>query len=201
MKKMAFKFGALFLLALSFAACKKDYGNQLGPLQDSVASIPVSVTNQTYFERFPVVTAKVDTANGAANSTGKFSIVFSIPADKGKIKEITKVATGNGGVEYVQDPRYPNYLSAPVAGNGSNTITFNSDLNAMRDYITRLNAAFATLPGGATMAPPFNTSTGALGPLAPSSNAQFPNQIRFFFLLTLEDGRTLIPTEVDVRLI
>lgn len=201
MKKMAFKFGALLLLTISFAACKKDYGNHIGPLDNSVASIPVTVTNQTYFERFPVVTAKVDTANGSANSTGQFSIVFSIPADKGKIKEITKVATGNGGVEYLQDSRYPNYLTAPVAGNGSNTITFNSDLNAARDYITRLKATFATLPAGATVAPPYTNSSGDAGPLIPSANAQFPNQIRFFFLLTLEDGRTLIPTEVDVRLI
>lgn len=204
MKKIAIKVFALLLLATSFSACKKDYGNQLGPLQDSVAAIPVTVTNQEFFERFPIVTAKVDTANGSINSTGKFSITFSIPVDKGKIKEITKVATGNGGVEYLQDSRYPNYLTAAVAGNGSNTITFSSDLNAVRDYSKRLNAAFATLPASATKAAPFvftGTSTGRKGTLTPNKDPQTPNQLRFFFLLTLEDGQTLIPTEVDVRLL
>ena len=152
MKKIAIKFFALLLLATSFAACKKDYGNQLGPLQDSVAPIPVTVTNQEFFERFPVVTTKVDTTNGSANSTGTFSIIF----------------------------------------------------NAVRDYSNRLNAAFATLPAGSTMTPAFSfggTSTGGDGTLTPNTSAQTPNQLRFFFLLTLEDGKTLITTEVDVRLL
>jgi len=204
MKNIAFKFFALLLLAVSFTACKKDYGNQLGPLQDSLAAIPVTVTNQVYFERFPIVTAKVDTTNGSPNSTGTFSIAFSIPADKGKIKEITKIATGNGGVEYLQDGRYPSYTTTAIAGNGSNTITFNSDLNAMRDYVKRLNAAFAILPGSATKAAAFvfsGKSTGRKGTLTPNADPQAPNQLRFFFLLTLEDGTVLIPTEVDVRLI
>jgi hypothetical protein len=199
MKNIALKFFALLLLAVSFSACKKDYGNQLGPLQDSLAPIPVTVTNQVYFERFPVVTTTVD-----ANANGSFSIAFSIPADKGKIKEITKIATGNGGVEYLQDARYPGYLTAPVAGNGSNTITFSSDLNAMRDYVKRLNAAFATLPASATKAAAFTftgTSRDGAGTLTPNVDPQAPNQIRFFFLMTLEDGTTIIPTEVDVRLL
>ncbi|MFD1468334.1 hypothetical protein ACFQ48_08865 [Hymenobacter caeli] len=204
MKKIAIKLFALVLFSTSFAACKKDYGNQLGPLQDAVAAIPVTVTNQEFFERFPVVTTKVDTANGSANSTGKFTIAFSIPADRGKIKEITRVATGNSGVEYLQNTQYPNYLTTTVAGNGSNTITFSSDLNAVRAYSARLNAAFATLPSSATMTPAFaftGTSTGGSGTLTPNTSPLTPNQLRFFFLLTLEDGTTLITTEVDVRLV
>ncbi len=207
MKNTAYKFFALVLLAASFASCKKDYGNQLAPLQDSLAAIPVTVTNQVYFERFPIVTTKVDTAKvarGSLTSTGTFSIAFSIPADKGKIKEITKVATGNGGVEYLQDGNYPNYATGAIAGNGSNTITFSSDLNAMRDYNTRLNAAFAKLPGSATKAAAYvfsGLNAGIKGTLTPNRDPQTPNQLRFFFLLTLEDGTTLIPTEVDVRLL
>jgi hypothetical protein len=206
MKNIAFKLFALFLIAAGFSACKKDYGNQLGPLQDSLAPIPVTVTNQEFFERYAVVTTKVDTTSGSANSTGTFSITFSIPADKGKIKEITKVATGNGGVEYLQNAAYPNYASGPIAGNGSNTITFTSNLTAVRDYSKRLNAAFAStaLPTGATRAAAFTfsgTSTGARGTLTPNKDPQAPNQLRFFFLLTLEDGQTLIPAEVDVRLL
>ncbi|RZK29836.1 MAG: hypothetical protein EOO61_20110, partial [Hymenobacter sp.] len=136
MKNIAFKLFALLLLAASFSACKKDYGNQLAPLQDATAVIPITVTNQVYFERFPVLTSKVDTpavARGSLQSTGTFSITLSIPADKGKIKEITKVATGNSGVEYLQDARYPNFVATgAIAGNSSNTITFSSDLPAVR---------------------------------------------------------------------
>jgi len=202
MKKTAIHYLVLVLLAAGFSACKKDYSNKTGPLQDNIAAIPVTVTNQVYFERFPVVTT---TVSGTGNtSTGTFSIDFSIPADKGKIKEITKVSTGNGGVEYLQDVRYPNYLAAAVAGNGTNTITFTSDLNAVRSYVSRLNAAFTTLPPSATKTAAFvftGTSMGGAGTLTPNTNPQTPNQLRFFFLITLEDGTQLITTEVDVRLL
>jgi hypothetical protein len=204
MKKISFRLFALLLFAVSFAACKKDYGNKLAPLQDSLAPIPVTVTNQEFFERFPVVTTKVDTVNGSANSTGTFTIILSIPADKGKIKEISKIATGNGGVEYLQNASYPNYATSPIAGNSSNTITFTSNLTAVRDYSRRLNAAFATLPASATKTAAFafsGTSTGRKGTLTPNKDPQAPNQLRFFFLLTLEDGQQIIPTEVDVRLL
>ncbi|GAB3634670.1 hypothetical protein GCM10027422_02600 [Hymenobacter arcticus] len=201
MKKTAIHFLLLVVLAAGFAGCKKDYGNKLGPLQDSVANIPVTVTNQVYFERFPIVTTTVGTGT---NANGTFSIELSIPADKGKIKEITKIATGNGGVEYLQSSSYPNYLTAAVTGTGTNTITFSSDLNAVRSYVTRLNAAFATLPATATKSPAFaftGTSAGGAGTLTPNTNPQTPNQLRFFFLITLEDGTQLITTEVDVRLL
>jgi hypothetical protein len=201
MKKTAIQLFLFLVLAASFAGCKKDYGNKLGPLQDSVAPIPVTVTNQVYFERFPVVTCTVGTGT---NANGTFTINFSIPADKGKIKEISKVATGNSGVEYLQSTLYPNYLTTPIAGNGTNTITFSSDLNAVRSYVTRLNAAFATLPATATKTAAFaftGTSVGGAGTLTPNTNPQTPNQLRFFFLITLEDGTQIITTEVDVRLI
>lgn len=204
MKKSAIQFILLLVLAASFAGCKKDYGNKLGPLQDSVANIPVTVTNQMYFERFPVVTTNV-TGTGATSS-GSFTINFSIPADKGKIKEITKVATGNSGVEYLQSNLYPNYLTTAVVGNGTNTISFTSDLSAVRSYVARLNAAFAAFPAtsSATKTPAFaftGTSVGGAGTLTPNTNPQTPNQLRFFFLITLEDGTQLITTEVDVRLL
>lgn len=204
MKKTAIQFILLLVLAASFSGCKKDYGNKLGPLQDSVAAIPVTVTNQVYFERFPVVTTTV-TGTGATSS-GSFTINFSIPADKGKIKEITKVATGNGGVEYLQSSLYPNYLTTAVAGNGTNTISFTSDLSAVRSYVTRLNTAFTSpsFPTNATKTAAFaftGTSTGGAGTLTPNADPRTPNQLRFFFLITLEDGTQLITTEVDVRLI
>jgi len=197
MKNIAFKLFALLLLAGSFAACKKDYGNHLAPLQDSLAAIPVTVTNQEYFERFPVVTTKVDSTKGPTVSTGTFSIVLSIPADKGTIKEITKVAMGNSGVAYLQDQNAPNY-SAVITGNGSNSITFNSDLTTVRDYSKRL--ASSPVKGTAYT---FTGQTKRLSQtLTPNPNPQTPNQLRFFFLLTLGDNTTqLISTEVDVRLL
>ncbi|RZJ58090.1 MAG: hypothetical protein EOO55_01775 [Hymenobacter sp.] len=206
MRNVASKLFVLLLVAASFSACKKDYGNQLAPLQDSPAAIPVTVTNQVYFERFPVVTTKVDTTSGLANSTGSFSITLSIPADKGKIKEITKIATGNSGVEYLQNSLYPSYLPTTVTGTGTNTITFNSNLTAMRSYVTRLNATFnsASFPAGANKTAAFaftETVPRLKGTLTPNSNPLTPNQLRFFFLITLEDGTQLISTEVDVRLI
>jgi hypothetical protein len=133
MKNIHIQLFALLLLAAGFAGCKRDYGVELAPLQDSVANIPITVTNYDYFERFPVVSAKVDTTTqGPFNSLGKFSITLSIPADKGKIKEITKIATGNSGVAYLQNSSAPNYPAAPISGNGSNTITFSSDLTTVR---------------------------------------------------------------------
>jgi hypothetical protein len=197
MKNIAFKFFALVLLAGSFAACKKDYGNQLGPLQDSLAGIPVTVVNPDYFERFPVIVTKVDSTKGPTVSTGAFSITLSIPAGQANIKEITKVAMGNSGVAYLQNSA-PNYLAAPIAGNGSNTITFSSDLNAVRDYSKRLAAS--SFKGTAYT---FINQTKRLSQtLTPNPNPQTPNQLRFFFLLTLDDGTTqLISTEVDVRLL
>ena len=202
MKKTAIQFLLLLVVAAGLSGCKKDYGNKLGPLQDSLAAIPVTVTNQVYFERFPVVTTTV--SGTGATSSGTFTINFSIPADKGKIKEITKVATGNSGVEYLQSNSYPNYLTTAIAGTGTNTITFTSNLDAVRAYVARLNAAFATLPASATKTAAFaftGTSTGGAGTLTPNTNPQTPNQLRFFFLITLEDGTQLITTEVDVRLI
>lgn len=198
MKNIRIYLAALLLLAVGFAGCKRDYGVQLAPLQDSVANIPITVTNQVYFERFPVVTVKVDTTTqGPFNSLGTFSIALSIPADKGKIKEITKVAMGNSGVSYLQNTKAPNYPTAPIAGNGSNTITFNSDLPTVRAYTKQLAAS--SVAGQAYI---FTGQTKRLNQtLTPNPTPQTPNQLRYFFLVTLEDGTQLISTEVDVRLI
>ncbi|OUJ75532.1 hypothetical protein [Hymenobacter crusticola] len=195
MKKISIKLLAFIFCFVSLIACKKEYDN-LGPLEDSLADIPVTVTNKEYFERYAIVTSKV-TGTNTNNTTGTFSITFSIPADKGKIKEITKVGTGAGGLEYIQNSGYPNYLTAPVQGNGTNEITFTSDLNAIRRYNTQLSTYTATLPSSATKTAAYVTPPG----LTVGADPQVPTQLRYFFLLTLEDGRTIIPAEVRVRLI
>ena len=193
MKKQFARFLALSLLSLGAFSCKKAYDDKsLSPLQDSVTDIPITVPNQEFFERFPIVTASVGKVAG--NTVGPFTIVLEIPADKGKIKEITRITTGTAGLNNLQgaDDRAFNYdpatkLVAPVAGNGSNQITFSSSLDRYTAYRTRVGAGAAGQP--AVVAP----------------NATFtpqnPNQLPYYFLLTLEDGRQLVSTAVRVRVV
>ena len=191
MKKQLLTLCGLLALATASVSCKKVYDdNSLAPLAQAYAPIPVTVTNADFFERYSGVVAKAPTAN----ENGNFSITFSIPADKGTIKEITRVATGGSGLVQVQTgtpAQLYNYNgmsgagagSTPVVGNGTNTITFTSSLAIYSTYRTRVGAGIA--------------------PVSPtvSANPQAPNQINFFFLITLQDGTTVIPPLVRVRVI
>ena len=184
MKKQLIKFLALVLLAGSVASCKKPYdNNNLDPLAPSLAEIPVTVSNFNVFERFPVFFATAP--------AGSFTITFSIPADKGKIKEITKVTTGNNGLRDLQTG-LPTVLynynattasTVAVPGNGSSTITFTSDLDTYTQDRTRVGAGVATV-----------------NPVV-STNPQAPTQVEYYFLLTLENGSTVIPARVRVRVL
>lgn len=179
------------LLAFATFSCKKVYDdNSLAPLDQAYAPIPVTVTNANFFERFYGV-------NASLTGGGTFSITLSIPSDKGKIKEITRVATGTNGLAQVQNGATTgasllyNYNgqtggsagATPIPGNGTNTITFSSTLANYTTYQTRV------------------TTTNAPIPAVVSTNPQSPNQINFFFLVTLEDGTTLIPPLVRVRIV
>lgn len=178
-------------LALASSSCKKVYDdNSLAPLAQAYAPIPVTVTNANFFERYYIVVAKAPTAT----EQGIFTINFSIPADKGKIKEITRVAVGGSGLNTVQTGASAllyNYNGqtgsaagpTPILGNGSNTITFASTLANYKTFQTRVGTGVA--PTSATV----------------STNPQSPNQIDFYFLLTLEDGSTIIPPRVQVRVV
>lgn len=190
MKKQFFALCCLAVLALASISCKKKYDdNSLAPLAQAYASIPVTVTNADFFERFYVIVAKQPNLN----DNGDFTINFSIPADKGKIREITKVATGGSGSVQVQTGAAnllynyngtgsgTGYIVTP--GNGTNTIAYTSNLAAYNVYQKRVGTTLAPIP--ATV----------------STNAQAPNQINFFFLITLEDGTTIIPPLVRVRII
>lgn len=179
----------LAVLALASSSCKKVYDdNSLAPLAQAYAPIPVTVTNANYFERYYIIEAKAPTAT----EPGNFTINFSIPADKGKIKEITKVATGGTGLAQVQTGAVTtlyNYAASSstgytvTPGNGSNTISFTSSLAVYKTYQTRVGTGLAPIP--ATV----------------SANPQAPNQINFFFLITFEDGTTVIPPLVRVRVV
>lgn len=197
MKNQLIRFAAFGALLLSLGACKKDYGpDSIGPLQDSQAAIPVTVTNQDYFERVPIVVV-----TGAPNSvlvtpagTNPFTITFQIPADKGTIKEITKVQTGSNGLNLLSTGTAAQaYNTAPIAGNGTNSITFSSSLAEYRAYRTR----FGTAAGNGGYVQPDITATNNVS----IYNAQAPNQLRYFFLLTLADGTQIIPMEVRVRVL
>ena len=190
MKKQFFTLCCFALLAIASFSCKKEYDdNSLAPLDQSYAAIPVTVTNADFFERFYVIVAKTPTAT----NNGNFSINFSIPADKGKIKEITRVATGPSGSVQVQTgvpSTLYNYNGTGsgigytvTPGNGTNTITYTSNLAAYNTYQRRI---------GTTLAPISATQ---------SANDQAPNQINFFFLITLEDGTTIVPPLVRVRIV
>ena len=195
MKKYFVRLAVLALLPLGVFSCKKEYDG-LGPLQDSVTDIPSTVPNQEFFERFPIVTASVSRADpDPSGGSGPFTIVLQIPSDKGKIKEITKIATGIAGLNNLQstDSRLAfNYDGAagrlvPISGNGSNQITFTSNLTRYTAYRTRVGVAAAGL---AAVVSPNSSFT-----------PQNPNQLPYYFLLTLEDGRQLVSTAIRVRVV
>lgn len=195
MKKQLAHFFVLGLLSLGVFSCKKVYDdNSLGPLQDKVADIPITVPNQEFFERFPIVTASVSN-RPAGGTIGPFTIVLEIPAGKGKIREISSITTGTSGLANLQSSDASlafNYDVAamrlvPIPGTGSNRITFTSSLDKYTAYRTRVGAGAAGQP--ATVAP------------SAAFNALNPNQLPFYFLLTLEDGRQLVSTAVRVRVV
>lgn len=203
-------FQALALGALLFGAgaCKKDYGSDLGPLQDSPAAIPVTVTNQSFYERVPivVVTGVTRDPTVANPATSPFTITFQIPADKGTIREITRVQTGTAGLGLLstgtasQAYNYDATSGAikPIVGNNTNSITFTSSIAEYRAFRTRFGTVNGSTAGtGGYVLPDVTTSGGA----STTYNAQTPNQLRYFFLLTLGDGTQVVPTEVRVRLL
>ncbi|RPD50280.1 hypothetical protein DNI29_05650 [Hymenobacter sediminis] len=188
------------LLALTFGilSCEKEFDdNSLAPTEDRIANIPVTVTNAEFFELYPIKTTSV-----AAG--GKFSINFQIPADKGKIKEISRVTTGTSiGLPNVQAGSISTAYNttgsgttltvSPIAGNGTNEIVFSSDLATYTAYRNRIG----------TNAGPSGPATTTGGPVtAPvPSTTQSPTEITYYFLLTLEDNTTVIPMPVRVRVV
>lgn len=194
MKKQLAHFLVLGLLALGASSCEKEYDDKtLSPLEDSISDVPITVVNQEFFERFPIVTASVSKKD-ATGATGPFTIVLQIPADKGEIKEITRVTTGTAGLANLQDAESLSFnydvvsrRAVPIPGNGTNQITFSSDLDKYTAYRTRVGAAAAGQP--ATVAP-----TAAFTP-------QNPNQLPYYFLITLEDGKQLVSVAVRVRVV
>jgi hypothetical protein len=202
MKNQLIRVAVLALLAFSSYSCKKEYDDMnLDPLGDRLAEIPVTVVNYDYFERFATI-------NTSIAAGGKFSITFQIPADKGTIKEITKVTTGAtaGGSSLTNlnnikamsgvdaawainaEGTGANRVVKPIVGNNTNTITYSSDLAT---YLTFRRAQGAN-------AGPATTTTTPVGLPAPTTT-QTPTEIQYYFLITLGDGTTIVPMPVRIR--
>src|SRR2546421_1245108 len=109
------------------------------------------------------------TVSTSKSARGTIQIVLAIPAGAGRtIKEITKVAANTSFTQIQSSGTSGFYTSAPIPGNGT-TVTFNTTLS---EYVIK---------GPGTI---------------PASNNELAK--RFYFLLTLDDGSTIVTTPVRV---
>ncbi|MGI8599374.1 MAG: hypothetical protein ACR2KB_08965 [Chitinophagaceae bacterium] len=103
---------------------------------------------------------------------GTINITLTIPANGRTIKEISKVALGTSTNNYVVvQNSTPAYNNAPIAGNGT-TVTF---ITSLAEYTSKTGLAV--------------TASGT----ASSFLARY-----FYFLITLDNGETIIPVPVRV---
>ncbi|MBO9594386.1 MAG: hypothetical protein J7599_15890 [Niabella sp.] len=166
------------VFAFSFQGCKKgdlDFNNS----DAAHPKIPVTVSDvYMYYNGVPSVSTSV-----AAG--GNITIQLNIPSSSGRtIKEITRVAFANTTSNYAiiqnPNPAYSSpappltgpYSATSVAGSGT-SVTFTTSL---ADYATRTKSTLVTAGG---------TATSFLGRY-------------LYFLVTLDDGSTLIPVPVRV---
>jgi len=100
---------------------------------------------------------------------GAIQIILSIPATSGRsIKEITKVAASTTYTQIQASGTSGFYTTTPIPGSGT-TVTFNTNLT---EYIAKAGGSI------------------------PSSNSELAK--RFYFLLTLDDGTTIVTSSVRV---
>jgi hypothetical protein len=109
------------------------------------------------------------TVSTSKSAGGNIQIILSIPSGSGHtIKEITKVAASTSFTQIQTGASSGNYTSAPIAANGT-TATFTTTLT---EYIAK---------AGGTI---------------PASNTELAK--RFYFLITLDDGSTIVTSPVRV---
>lgn len=114
------------------------------------------------------------TVSTSLSGGGNIQIILSIPASSGRtIKEITRVAAGTAYSSVQVSTGL--YNTAPIAGSGT-TVTFNTTLTEYTAK-TKLAAPTAAVAG---------TTTAAI--LARN----------YYFLITLDNGQTIIPSYVRV---
>jgi hypothetical protein len=158
----------LILLLAAFASCKKDYG-PLGPMTDSRPDVPVTVAN--VYDYRPAPTVK------ASKVENKISITLQIPSETGRtIKEITKIAASTTA-------NFTAIYSGTVVGTGTTQLWSNTPIAVNATSYT-FNTTFDE----------YKTKTGIT--TVPNSNALLGRD--FYFLLTLDNGQTVIPQNVRV---
>jgi hypothetical protein len=162
------KMALCFIMIAGLASCKKDYG-PLGPMTDSRPDVPVTVANVYDYRPAPTVRA--------SKAENKISITLTIPAGTGRtIKEITKIAASTTA-------NYTAIYSGTVVGTGTTQLWSNTPVTVNNTSYT-FNTTFDE----------YKTKTGVTA--TPASNALLGRD--FYFLVTLDNGQTLIPQNVRV---
>lgn len=154
------------IITMAMTSCKKDNVS----LENNFPDVPVTVTNKIGIFTAPAVSTSF-------SGGGAIKIVLEIPASSGRtIKEITRVAAGTayGSVQTTTGL----YVTGPIAGNGTTSITFNTTLE---EYRVKTNTPVATMPTAATS----GTATSFLAR-------------NFYFMITLDNGQVIVPTYVRV---
>jgi hypothetical protein len=164
-----------------FSQCADD-GEYDHPInRDNIPAVPILFTGATTYGGNPYY--QVSFANG----TAPVAITISVPDDSPlKIKEITKMIAGTTSITpgNVMTASVVNYLAAPIAVNGTTT-TINTSLTEFNLKVAAASRVTQALVDAAT------TST----PATPYVERAF------LFLVTLEDGSTIISEQVRLRVI
>ncbi|GAB3254108.1 hypothetical protein GCM10027347_14290 [Larkinella harenae] len=127
MKKIAFQFFLLSVIAFAGFSCKDD-GVYSDLVRDNRPAVPVTYTGATTYGFDPYY--EVSTAAG-----GNIKITLSIPSSSGRtIKEITRVAAGATSITVqTLNTASTNYISAPITASGT-TVEFTTTL---KDFATK----------------------------------------------------------------
>ncbi len=158
----------LAVIAYSLTACKKDYG-PLGPTTDSRPEVPVTVSNVYDFRPAPTVKA--------SKAENKITITLQIPAETGRtIKEVTKIAASTTA-------NFTAIYSGTAVGIGTTQLWSMTPIP--------VNATTYTFT---TTFDEYKLKTGVT--TVPASNALLGRD--FYFLLTLDNGQTVIPQNIRV---
>lgn len=156
MKKIVNLLG-LFLAMIVVTSCENDYGVFNS---DNIAPIPVTFSNATTYGFDPFTRVSL-----AGDRVIRFEL--SIPETSGRtIREVTKVAAGASAINIGTLNNGPNYLAAPIQGNGT-TATFST---TVAEFQTKRRTATTPVLAG--------------------------QELAFIFLVTLDDNTQIVTQRV-----
>ncbi len=163
----------MLLTAASLSSCEKEYDTFYS---DNRPAVPVTYPGTITHGFNPYITHSI-------SSGGDITFTLSIPETSGRtIREISRVAAGGTSVNAASlnattasGAPVPNYISAPIAGNGT-TATFTTTLEE------------------------FKTITNEAAKSDANKLVVAGGEIAFMFLVTLDNNETIIPVQVRVRL-